>query len=587
MLTKLSVDQALIKAKSYTKKGELVEAYKIYQSILKIFSKNKRAKDGLNSLSKVIQNNTKLSVVPKEVINQLTNLYNLGQFSLVYKKARLHIKKYPEEFILWNIIGVSAVQIGKLEQGIIAFKKVISINPDYADAYNNMSVALKNQGKLTEAIDACKKALKVKPNYADAYNNLGNALKDQGKLQEAIDAFKKAIFFDANHAYAYNNMGNILLDRGMVELAIDTFRKALTINPNFALACNNLGNAYKDQGKLDKAIESYKQSISLDPNYADAHLNLSLCLLQTGQIKEGLEEYEWRWKTKKGLLRQRHFRKPQWDSQTMLKDKTILIWSEQGIGDTINWSVYLPFISSQVKHVILECPKKLVPLLSRSFPNIEVKAQDRSKDIQRDDFDFHLPMGSIYKNFIDEIMNNNFDNAYLIPDPERVKFWQNRLHSLGKGLFVGISWKSSNMSPDRLQNYLSISDLYPILKMPNLTFINLQYTDYENDISKVEDELGITIHNFSDIDHFDDLLDVASLCSALDMTITNKNSLSFISASVGTSTKLANWKQSAWNNILLNPVGPLVKKFERNSWESWKNTINSIRNDIKISNIQG
>ena len=96
MLTKLSVDQALIKAKSYTKKGELGEAYKIYQSILKIFSKNKRAKDGLNSLSKVIQNDIKLSVVPKEVINQLTNLYNLGQFSLVYKKARSHIKKYPE-----------------------------------------------------------------------------------------------------------------------------------------------------------------------------------------------------------------------------------------------------------------------------------------------------------------------------------------------------------------------------------------------------------------------------------------------------------------------------------------------------------
>ena len=72
----------------------------------------------------LLQNDIKLSVVPKEVINQLTNLYNLGQFSLVYKKARSHIKKYPEEFILWNIIGVSAVQIGKLEQGIIAFKNM-------------------------------------------------------------------------------------------------------------------------------------------------------------------------------------------------------------------------------------------------------------------------------------------------------------------------------------------------------------------------------------------------------------------------------------------------------------------------------
>ena len=134
---------------------------------------------------------------------------------------------------------------------------------------------------------------------------------------------------------------------------------------------------------------------------------------------------------------------------------------------------------------------------------------------------------------------------------------------------------------------LSISDLYPILKMSNLTFINLQYKDYEDDIAKVQDELGVTIHNFEDLDHFDDLLDVASLCSALDITITNKNSLSFISAGVGTPTKIANWKQSPWNNILLNPVGPSVKIFERNTWETWENTIKSIANDIKISNIRG
>ena len=111
----------------------------------------------------------------------------------------------------------------------------------------------------------------------------------------------------------------------------------------------------------------------------------------------------------------------------------------------MNWSSCLNLITSRAKHVILECQKKLVPLLSRSFPNVEVKAQDRSLDSDRDDFDLHLPMGSLYKHFIDEIMENGMASSYLVADPDRVKFWRDRLHSVGKGPYIGLSWKSPKM----------------------------------------------------------------------------------------------------------------------------------------------
>ena len=103
---------------------------------------------------------------------------------------------------------------------------------------------------------------------------------------------------------------------------------------------------------------------------------------------------------------QRHFLKPLWDGKQSLKGKRILIWSEQGIGDTLNCASRLPLITSQAKYIILECQEKLVPLLKRSFPNIEVKPEDKSLDLERDDFDMHLPMGSLYRNFIQEILKN-------------------------------------------------------------------------------------------------------------------------------------------------------------------------------------
>ena len=276
----------------------------------------------------------------------------------------------------------------------------------------------------------------------------------------------------------------------------------------------------------------------------------------------------------------RNFVKPIWDGKKKLNGKTILIWSEQGVGDTINWLSRLSLISSEAKHCILECQEKLVPLLKRSFPNIEIKPEDRSIDKERDDFDFHLPMGSLYKSVLDKINEQGKVNSYLIADPTRVKFWKDRLLSLGKGPFVGISWKSSNMSSYRLQNYTSMSDWLPVFKIPNVTFINLQYSEYEEDIVRVQENFGVTIHDFEDLDQYQNIDDLAALITALDIVISIRNSVPLISAGLGVDTKLVSWKQSYWNNILSNSHSKSIKMIHKNTHETWERVFNSIADDI-------
>ena len=136
------------------------------------------------------------------------------------------------------------------------------------------------------------------------------------------------------------------------------------------------------------------------------------------------------------------------------------------------------------------------------------------------------------------------------------------------------------MDIKRLPNYATISELYPVLKVPDVTYINLQYNDFANNLTNIKKELGVTIHNFDDLDHFNNIDDVAALCAALDMIVSTKTTVPFISAGVGTLTKVANWKQSPWNNILLNPIGPLVDIFERDTQESWDKVFSSIAEDI-------
>ena len=719
ILDSLKLDQAISLAKKKVKESDPGEAKRIYQDILWKFPKNKRASDGLKVLAgKSVGKSSKAEDAQNDELQSLIDLYNNGQLALVVEQAQILTKQYPKAFDVWNLMGISAAQIGQLDQAIFAFRKVLAIKPNVAEAFNNIGNALKEQGKLEEAIEAYNKALAIKPNYADAYYNMGDALKEQGKLEEAIGAYNKALAIKPDHAVAYNNMGIILKDQGKLEEAIEAYSKALSlkpdyadayynmgivlkdqgkleeaveaynealaIKPNYADACynmgvtleeqgkleeaiefynkalaikpdcadayNNMGIVLKDQGKLEKAIEAYSKALSLKPDYAEAYSNMgnalkdqgkpeeaigaynkaiaikpdyadayynmgndlkdqgkleeaieaynkalaikpdcadalrnmSFTLLNSGRIKEGLEKYECRWKTIQNLDKERQFSKPMWDGKEILQGKKVLLWCEQGVGDTINWSSRLPLIASLAEHCILECPEKLVPLIARSFPYIEVKPEDRGNDQQRNDFDYHLPLGSLYHRFVPEIMKGSKSDAFLLPDPDRIKFWTKRLRLLGQGPYVGVSWKSANMSPMRLPNYAPLADWSPIFTIPGVIFINLQYTDFTDDLTEIQNKFGVTVNNFDDLNHYDDLDDVAALCAALDVVVSTKITVPLISAGVGTATKLANWRQSPWNNILLNPVGPSIDIFERNTWESWGNVFELIAKDINL-----
>ena len=166
-MANLSVDQALSKAKSYARKGEIEEAQKLYQNVLQAFPKNGRAQKGLDALNKPKQLNSTQNP-PQETINQLIDRYNQGHWTAVVEKAQALTRQYPNAPFIWNILGVAAAKTGQIDLAINAFKRVIAIKPDYAEAYYNMGFVLKGQGKLEEAIEAYKKALSLKPNYANA-----------------------------------------------------------------------------------------------------------------------------------------------------------------------------------------------------------------------------------------------------------------------------------------------------------------------------------------------------------------------------------------------------------------------------------
>ena len=289
-LAKLSIEQALTKAKSHTKKGEVAEAQVLYGSILKSFPNNKKAQRGLSTLGGGQQSAVE-RVPPRAIIDQLTNLYNQGKLEVVVEQAQKLTAQYTESAALWNLTGASAIQIGQLDLAIVAFQQVLAIKPNTPEAYSNMGVALKDQGKLDEAIESCNKAISIKPDNPDAYNNIGLALTEQGKVEEAMAAYNKALAIQPDYAKAYNNMGNALKRQGKLDEAIKAYSNALAIKPDYAEAYFNIGFVFEEQGKLEEAIAAYNKALATKPDYAEAYSNMGNALADQGKLEEAIAAY--------------------------------------------------------------------------------------------------------------------------------------------------------------------------------------------------------------------------------------------------------------------------------------------------------
>ena len=270
---KISVEQAIAKAKSSSKSGDFSAAKELYQNILQTFPHNKRAKRGL---AEVLRKQRKLSKISVNTeLGLLGQMYNKGKFSSVIQNASAIIKNSPKDVLIWEIFGAAHRGLGNIKEAVAAFKTVVELNPNYAEGHNNLGVAYQDQGNYEDSIECFTKALSLKSNYAEAHNNLGNSFKDQGNLAKAIAAYEKAISLKPNYSAAYSNIGRALHENNNLEKADYALKKSISINPKNFSAYNNLGLLYKDQGKIDEAIDSFEQAISLNRNFISGHLNLS------------------------------------------------------------------------------------------------------------------------------------------------------------------------------------------------------------------------------------------------------------------------------------------------------------------------
>ena len=290
-MPKLNVTQAMTKALSYEKKGDIAQAAAIYQIVLENFPNNSRAQLGLKGLSRRFTDTTAHSP-PQTAIDDLILLFSQKKFKILIETAQSLVAVFPQAALLWNLIGAAHRELTDLKAARLAYGRAIALVPDYADAHYNLGIVYKDIGDLAAAEASYQRALQFAPNNGFAHQNIGVVLELQGKLPAAIAAYKSALSLLPNNSSIYFNLGNSLKSNGMVDAAIDAYSRALVLTPDYPEAENNLGMAFKLQGKFSQAVAAYQRALEIKPNYADPYVNLGHIFQDSGKIDLAYEAYK-------------------------------------------------------------------------------------------------------------------------------------------------------------------------------------------------------------------------------------------------------------------------------------------------------
>ena len=201
-----------------------------------------------------------------------------------------------------------------------------------------------------------------------------------------------------------------------------------------------------------------------------------------------------------------------------------------------------------------------------------------------EDFDLQVPMETLFGYACLAGACTDTQSSYLFPDPKRVRHWSTKLSNISSLKTVGLSWKSPLMTTQRAKNYPGLSHWGKTLQKykSRFMFVNLQSTDYRDDITYFKDHFGCEIVHFDQLDLYNDLSDVAALSQALDCTISVATAAATISAAVGTQTIIPTWKQSPWNNILFNSRGPAVEILLKNTSDSWTPVFEEVATKLNV-----
>jgi len=490
----------------------------------------------------------------------------LAEARVHYEQALALLPNYAAA--LCNL-GVVLQNLGDLAGALACLEKAIAVRPDLAEAHNNLGLVLRQQGRLGEARAHYERAVTLRPNYVEAHCNLAALLRQEDRLEESVACLLKALELRPNFAPAYDNLGNTLRDMGRLEESAASHMRALAIAPNSARAHNNLGVTLRKQGKLSEARASHNRALAMEPSVPDFRWNLALLDLLEGKFDTGWPGYESRHERNEN--RPRGFPKPQWRGEA-LDGARILLHSEQGLGDSLQFLRYVPLVHAAGGTVVLNVPAPLRRLAAELAGVATLTVEGETLP----EFDCHAPLMSLplaFRTTLDSIPAR----APYLKVPEEALRAAEDLEWKNGTLRVGLVWSGNPKCTEDQIRSIQLRQLGAFLGLDGCAFYSLQLGAAAAQLDAMQGriiDLRFAIRDFAD---------TAALMSHLDLIITADTSVAHLAGALAKPTWALIPFAPDWRWLMDredSPWYPTMRLFRQPRFGDWQSVMERIRAEL-------
>lgn len=494
----------------------------------------------------------------------------------LYEQALAHIEHIlaftPNHIPSIRMRGFNLLNLQKWGAALTCYQQLLALNNQDFDALiktGRIHLLLKQPQRALAHFDA---AANLDPNNPFVMTLRGHALSALRRPRIAAQCYVQALKIEPDNINTLINYGCVMYELSDYATALACFEKILTLDPNNLLGLSYSAFCMVSFNRHEDAMRNYEKASLVDPTHAITQFNESLCRLVIGDYKIGWQKHEWRWVTEMAGAG-RGFTQPLWLGKEDLAGKSILLYAEQGMGDTLHFIRYVPMVKALGAHVVVETQPDLIPFIG-SIGNID-QLIARGDNLPMTDF--QCPLMTLPLAFGTELHTIPANIPYLFSDADLVKQWQKNLSHLTKPYKIGIAWSGNPANKTNHRRTIPLTELLKI-KTEDIDFVSLQKRVTEEEISLLQ-EHGVA----SFVEELTDFNQTAALVDCLDLIITTDTSVAHIAGALGKPTWVLLAFSADWRWLLNrndSPWYPSMTLFRQHAMWDWSNVVEEVKQKL-------
>ncbi|MBE9608005.1 tetratricopeptide repeat protein [Chitinilyticum piscinae] len=500
-------------------------------------------------------------------------LHGKGNLIAAEKAYRGILERDPGHANGWNNLAVLLKESGRLEEALACFERLAGLEPRRARAQCGRGVVLRAQGNNAEAANAYRQAIAIEPSFIPAYSNLGNLLYALRAFSEGANCFAQVLSMAADDIDARFMLAKSQLAQGLLDSAEAALERVLQQNPAHIEAWGTLGQLWSERHCLPEALHCLDQAITIRPDHSGLHYNRALLRLLAGDLAGGFADYEHRFDVPDFPSRRLDTNKPTWHGQT-LPNAAILVYAEQGLGDTLQFLRFVPIAANRVRQLWLLIDEKLGDL-----PALPDNVQLLPNGSKMPDVVAICPLVSLAHLLTINPRALSSSIPYLRCHYPQSSHWKNRVS--GEGMRIGLVWAGNPAHSNDSNRSLPLAQLAPLLRHKRIHWYSLQVGARREDLassglSQQICDLGGDLADFSD---------TAAALQQLDLLICVDTSIAHLAGALGLPVWLMLPHMPDWRWQLHrsdSPWYPSIRIFRQAETGSWSSVIAALDAELLL-----